>query len=84
MTVSPSRQLQWNALTDRFAGTVWKVVRRHGLEVEQAADVCLLTWMRLADYIPELDPAQIQDWLEHTSEREATRMDSLQAIFSSS
>ena len=67
----------WDALVDRYAGRVWTVARGHGLGGEQASDACRLIWMRLADHVHELAPAEIEAWLEQVTKREAVRLQRL-------
>jgi len=62
-----------NALVDRHAPAVWSVVQELGLPADVASEVYLLTWMRLADHIEDVEPDAIPCWLYRTAIREATR-----------
>ncbi|MCP2259442.1 RNA polymerase sigma factor, sigma-70 family [Streptoalloteichus tenebrarius] len=65
----------WRRLVDRYAGLVWAVARRHRLDAADAADVCQVTWLRLAQRLPALrDPARLPAWLVTTTRREAARV----------
>lgn len=62
-----------NVLVDRHAPAVWSVVQQAELPAEVASEVNLLTWLRLADHIAEVDPDGVPGWLLRTAIREATR-----------
>jgi hypothetical protein len=64
----------WDILVDRFAAEVWTVIRRRGLQGPAAADVFLLTWMRLTDRLTTGEPAGLAIWLAETARRECDRM----------
>ena len=57
-------QHAWNALVDCFAEDVWVTARSHGLDADEAADVSILVWLRLADSLPALGSgAEVGPWL---------------------
>jgi RNA polymerase sigma factor (sigma-70 family) len=67
-------QTAWDTLVDRHAQLVWSTARRFAVNKVAAADVCGLTWARLADHVHELDTdAELREWLRSTAEREARR-----------
>jgi hypothetical protein len=70
----------WGAIVERFAEEVWSVVRSHDLAASQAADVCRLTWMRLADQVDALPYDMLGSWLVKTAERESRRAVRLLAV----
>jgi DNA-directed RNA polymerase specialized sigma24 family protein len=64
----------WNVLVDAHAGAVWSAVARAGLAPEDAAQVCELTWLRLAQSLPELRPGlPLRDWLVAVAAAESGR-----------
>jgi len=65
----------WDALVDRFAGTVWAVARGHGLSASDAADVSQTTWLRLVEHLSRMEcPDRIGAWLATTARRESLRV----------
>ncbi len=63
----------WDAIVEHFSTDVWSVASRKLTQPEDIRDVCLLTWLRLADHLHEVKAHAIGEWLETTAEREATR-----------
>src|ERR1700722_10215946 len=65
----------WDALVDRFAGTVWGVARAYRLSASDAADVSQTTWLRLVEHLDRIEqPDRIGGWLTTTARREALRV----------
>jgi RNA polymerase sigma factor (sigma-70 family) len=65
----------WDALVDRFAGTVWAVARGHRLSASDAADVSQTTWLRLVEHLDRIEqPDRIGGWLATTARRESLRV----------
>jgi RNA polymerase sigma factor (sigma-70 family) len=72
---SQGDQSAWNALVDRFAGTVWAIARAHRLDAATAADVSQTTWLRLVEHLDRIDqPDRIGAWLATTARRESLRL----------
>jgi DNA-directed RNA polymerase specialized sigma24 family protein len=69
----------WNALVDRFAGTVWAAARGYGLATDDATAVCHTTWLEAAAHLDRLHPECLEDWLTATTRREAVRVICLRA-----
>jgi hypothetical protein len=68
-------QTAWNALVDRYAGTVWLIARAHGLGTADAADVSRTTWLRMADHLHRIEaPEQLGAWMATTARRESLRL----------
>jgi DNA-directed RNA polymerase specialized sigma24 family protein len=44
---SLGEQAAWDQLVERYGAMVWAVARRHGLGLEDAADVSQVTWLLL-------------------------------------
>jgi RNA polymerase sigma factor (sigma-70 family) len=67
-------QAAWNAIVDRFAGTVWAIARAHRLDEATAADVSQTTWLRLVEHLDRIQqPERIGAWLATTARRESLR-----------
>lgn len=65
----------WDALVERFAGTVWAIARAHRLNAADAADVSQTTWLRLVEHLDRLDqPERVGAWLATTARRESLRV----------
>lgn len=65
----------WRALVDRYARSVWAVVRSHRLRTGDAADVYQTTWLRLVENLDRIaQPERIGSWLVTTARREALRL----------
>jgi len=65
----------WDALVDRFAGTVWAVARGHRLSAADAADVSQTTWLRLVEHLDRIEqPDRVGGWLATTARRESLRL----------
>jgi DNA-directed RNA polymerase specialized sigma24 family protein len=64
----------WGELVDAFASAVWAVASQATGSDDQAAEVCAITWRRLADQLPSLPPASIGPWLRRTASRESDRL----------
>lgn len=63
-------QAAWDELVNRYGRLLWCVARDHRLNDADAADVCQVTWMRLADQLRDLqEPAKVQAWLVTTARR---------------
>jgi RNA polymerase sigma factor (sigma-70 family) len=68
-------QAAWNALVERYAGTVWAVARGHRLSAADAADVSQTTWLRLVEHLHRIEqPERIGAWLATTARRESLRL----------
>jgi DNA-directed RNA polymerase specialized sigma24 family protein len=67
-------QLAWDALVERHGQQVWDAARRHGLEVAEAAEVCQLAWLRLADNHHEVAEGDVGEWLCAVAHSEALRV----------
>jgi RNA polymerase sigma factor (sigma-70 family) len=68
-------RVAWDALVDRFAGTVWAVARGHRLSASDAADVSQTTWLRLVEHLDRIEqPDRIGGWLATTARRESLRV----------
>src|SRR5579862_3211112 len=65
----------WDALVDRFAGTVWAVARAYRLSASDAADVSQTTWLRLVEHLDRIEqPDRVGAWLATTARRESLRV----------
>ena len=65
-------QTAWRELVDRYARLVWAVARDHRLSSADAADVSQLTWLRLAEQLPDMrEPGRVHAWLVTTARRES-------------
>jgi DNA-directed RNA polymerase specialized sigma24 family protein len=54
----------WDALVDCYAEDVWATARSHGLDADEAADVSVLVWLRLADSLAAFrSDAEVRPWL---------------------
>jgi len=54
----------WDALVDCYAEDVWATARAHGLAEDEAADVSVLVWLRLADSLAAIgEDAEVGPWL---------------------
>jgi RNA polymerase sigma factor (sigma-70 family) len=68
-------QLAWAELVRRFAALVWSVARENGLGAADAADVCQVTWLTLAQNLGRLrEPDRLAAWLATTARRESVRV----------
>ena len=64
----------WDAIVQRFGGTIRAVTRGMRLSAADADDVAQTTWLRLLQNIDRLqDPGAIKAWLITTARREALR-----------
>jgi hypothetical protein len=64
----------WEELVDRFAQTVWSTARSGGLDVDEASDVFLMAWSRLAQNLERFEePVDIEAWLADAAHRESLR-----------
>jgi RNA polymerase sigma factor (sigma-70 family) len=64
----------WEAIVERFGGTIRAVTRGMRLSPADAEDVAQTTWLRLLQNIDRLhDPAALKAWLVTTARREALR-----------
>jgi RNA polymerase sigma factor (sigma-70 family) len=65
----------WDSLVDRFASTVWAIVRAHRLNAADAADVSQTTFMRLLEHLDRIQqPERVGAWLATTARRESLRV----------
>lgn len=65
----------WEAIVDRFAGSVWAAARSHRLSDADAADVFQTTWLRLLEHLDTLrNPDAIGGWLATTARNECLRV----------
>jgi RNA polymerase sigma factor (sigma-70 family) len=65
----------WEAIVSRYDRLVWAVVRAHGFDDSQAADVVQTTWLRLVDHIDRIrEPEAASAWLATTARRESWRV----------
>jgi RNA polymerase sigma factor (sigma-70 family) len=65
----------WDEIVDRHSGMVWAVARAHGLDVQSAADVSQVTWLRLVEHLGSLrNPERVGAWLATTAKRESIRV----------
>jgi RNA polymerase sigma factor (sigma-70 family) len=72
---SDGDQAAWNAIVDRFAGTVWAIARAHRLNEATAADVSQTTWLRLVEHLDRIErPERLGAWLATTARRESLRV----------
>lgn len=68
-------QHAWNSLVREFGGLVWAIARAHRLRDADAADVWQATWLRLLEYLRQLnDPCRVGAWLATTARRECLRV----------
>jgi hypothetical protein len=68
-------QTAWDALVDRYGGTVWLIARGHGLGAADAADVSELTWLRLVEHLHRIEPPErIGAWMTTTARRDSVRL----------
>ncbi|MFN2608523.1 MAG: RNA polymerase sigma factor [Acidimicrobiales bacterium] len=64
----------WDELVRRYGRLVWAVTRANGLGPADAADVCQVAWLRLADHLGTLrDPEKVGSWLATTTRFECFR-----------
>lgn len=62
----------WEALTERFTGLLWHVVRGYRLPRSDATDVIQATWLRFVEHLDGIrDPDRAGAWLVTTARREA-------------
>jgi DNA-directed RNA polymerase specialized sigma24 family protein len=72
---SLGEQAAWDQLVERYGAMVWTVARRHGLGLEDGADVSQVTWLLLTQHLGSLsEPDRLGVWLFTTASREALRM----------
>jgi DNA-directed RNA polymerase specialized sigma24 family protein len=72
-------QAAWDELVDRYGELVWAVARSHGLDPDEAAEVCQVSWLRLAQRLDAPPgPGGILAWLAATAGRESVRAHRLQ------
>ena len=65
----------WNELVSEYAGMVYGVARRIGLDVADAEDCAQFTWLALYKQRHKIrDAAAIPAWLSRTARRRAVRM----------
>jgi DNA-directed RNA polymerase specialized sigma24 family protein len=65
----------WDALVERHAQDVWATARSRGLGVDEAADVSVLAWLRLADRLDDFtSDIEVWPWLRAVATREADRV----------
>jgi DNA-directed RNA polymerase specialized sigma24 family protein len=62
---------QWGQLVDQHSGYAWSLARSLGLTDADAAEVCELAWLRLAQRWSPSSGIAIRAWLEETIRREA-------------
>jgi RNA polymerase sigma factor (sigma-70 family) len=64
----------WDALVDRFSGTLWAVARSYRLREPDAADVVQTTWLNLVQHLGNIrEPDRVGAWLATTARRECLR-----------
>jgi hypothetical protein len=65
----------WDALVDRHSQDVWDTVRAYVSNGAEAADICALAWLRLADHMAELvEGADVRAWVCDVAMWEALRV----------
>jgi DNA-directed RNA polymerase specialized sigma24 family protein len=65
-------QQWWDSLVECTSQQVWEIARCRGLNAIEAAEVCQLVWLRLADHLGDLaSDGQIGAWVCAVAEREA-------------
>jgi DNA-directed RNA polymerase specialized sigma24 family protein len=62
---------QWGQLVDQHCGYAWSLARSLGLADADAAEVCELAWLRLAQRWSPSSGIAVRPWLEETIRREA-------------
>jgi DNA-directed RNA polymerase specialized sigma24 family protein len=67
-------QRGWDALVERYSQQVWDAARRHGLGAAEAAEVCQVAWLRLADHLTAVAPRDVGAWLCAVADAEARRV----------
>jgi hypothetical protein len=68
-------QSVWDALVDRYSQDVWDTVRAYVSNGAEAANICALAWLRLADHLAELvDGADVRAWVCDVAMWEALRV----------
>jgi hypothetical protein len=73
----------WNLLVEALAPAVWNVAKG-SLNLESAHQVSVLTWMRFADRLVDLDSESVRGWLLATAQREVARANRLLPRFGDS
>ncbi|HTR70955.1 MAG TPA: hypothetical protein VMH41_12115 [Mycobacteriales bacterium] len=68
----------WEAIVDRLQPSVWAATGAHGLNQSEAAQVCTLVWLRLAQRVSS-PPEPVRPWLVALVEGEAARIRGLGA-----
>lgn len=64
----------WVRLHDRYANLIWSIARGYRLDMDDARDVCQITWLHLAESLSKIrDPSRVKFWLATTAHREAQR-----------
>jgi hypothetical protein len=63
----------WDQIVDDYANRVWAVIQAARIPSCIAIEVNRLTWMRLADHVGTIKPADLEGWLCGTARREARR-----------
>jgi DNA-directed RNA polymerase specialized sigma24 family protein len=65
----------WDRIVDDHVEAVWGTARASGLEVTDAAEVCQLVWLRLAQTLATLgETPDVGAWLYDATVTEATRV----------
>src|SRR4051812_23365312 len=65
----------WDALVERYTPLILSVARRYGLDSEDIADACQVTWMRAFENLGSLrEPAALPYWLLTITRRECLRI----------
>jgi DNA-directed RNA polymerase specialized sigma24 family protein len=65
-------QLWWDELVERHSQRVWSRARGSGLNPLEAAEVCQLVWLVLADHLADIPTDdRIEPWLDAGADRAA-------------
>ena len=64
----------WVLLVDRYVASVWSSALAQAADETEAAGLCELVWLRLADALPGLPDEPLALWLRSTVTQEAARL----------
>ena len=65
----------WSGLAERFADLVWAIVRGHGFNQADSAEISRATWLGLAEHLSLISPPQrLGAWLATRARQECLRM----------
>jgi len=64
----------WDALVERFSGSIWAIARAHRLNSADAAEVTQSVWLKLVENLGRIrDPGRVGAWLATVTRHECLR-----------